>query len=72
MPHNANKALDFGRKCAVDPPVGLDAQAASDAVSACTLSEADVSATTCDPRRLAATPPMAVWHKPASMARSRC
>ena len=44
MPHNANKALDFGRDNALNPPPGLTAEAASDAVSASTLSEVNVSA----------------------------
>ena len=46
MPHNGNKALDFGRESAVNPPVGLTAEPASDAVSASTLSEVNVSAKT--------------------------
>ncbi len=46
MPHNANKALDFGRDGALNPPVGLTAAAQTDAVSASTLSEANVSAKT--------------------------
>ena len=49
MPHNANKALDFGRDNAVKPPVGLTAKPASDAVSASTLSETNVSTKTGDP-----------------------
>ena len=49
MPHNVNKALDFGRDRAVTPPVGLTADAASDTVSASTLSESNVSAKTGDP-----------------------
>ena len=46
MPHNANKALDFGRNGAVNPPVGLTAEPAFDAVSASTLSEVNASAKT--------------------------
>ena len=49
MLHNANKAFDFGRDNAVDPPVGLTAEPASDAVSASTLSEVNVSAKTGEP-----------------------
>ncbi len=49
MPYNTNKAFDFGRDNALMPPVGATAQAASDAVSASTLSEANVSAKTGDP-----------------------
>ena len=39
MPHNANKALDFGTSHAMAPPVGLRAQTQSSTVSASTLSE---------------------------------
>jgi catalase len=49
MPHNANKALDCGRDSALNPPVGVTAAAALDAVSASTLSEVNVSAKTGDP-----------------------
>ena len=49
MPHNANKARDFGRDNAVNPPLGLTAEPASDTVSASTLSEANVSAKTGEP-----------------------
>jgi catalase len=49
MPHNANKALDFGRDQAVNPPLGLTAEPASDAVSASTLSEANANAKTGEP-----------------------
>ena len=49
MPHNTNKALDFGRNNAVLPPVGLTAKPASEAVSASTLSETNVSAKTGEP-----------------------
>jgi catalase len=49
IPHNANKALDFGRANAVAPPVGVTAEPAADAVSASTLSEGNVSAKTGDP-----------------------
>ena len=49
MPHNANKALDFGRDNALSPAVGLTAEPASDAVSASTLSEVNISAKTGDP-----------------------
>ena len=48
MPHNTNKALDSGRDNAVNPPVGLTAEPATDAVSASTLSEVNVSAKTGD------------------------
>ncbi|MGL6112918.1 MAG: catalase, partial [Rubrivivax sp.] len=49
MPHNANKASDFGRDNALNPPVGLTAEPASSAVSASTLSEVNVTAKTGDP-----------------------
>ncbi len=49
MPHNTNKALDFGRDNAISPPVGLTAEPASDQVSASTLSEVNTSAKTGDP-----------------------
>ena len=49
MPYNANKELDFGRDNALNPPPGLTAEAATDAVSASTLSEVNVSAKTGDP-----------------------
>jgi len=49
MPHNANKALDFGRDNALNPPVGLVAAAASDAATASTLSEINTSAKTGEP-----------------------
>ena len=49
MPHNANKALDFGRDHAVNPPVGLTAEPESDAASASTLSEANVTDKTGEP-----------------------
>jgi catalase len=46
MPHNANKALDFGRDNALAPPFGLTAEASSDTVSASTLSEVNSNAKT--------------------------
>ncbi len=46
MPHNANKALDFGRENAVAPPPGLTAKSTSSTVGASTLSEANPSAKT--------------------------
>ena len=49
MPHNTNKALDFGRDNALSPPVGLTAKPAPATVSASTLSEANVTAKTGDP-----------------------
>ncbi len=49
MPHNENKALDFGRDSAVNPPVGVTVEPPSDAVSASTLSETNASAKTGDP-----------------------
>jgi catalase len=49
MPHNTNKSLDFGCASAVDPPVGLTAESTSDAVSASTLSEGNVTAKTGEP-----------------------
>jgi len=49
MPHNANKNLDFGRDNALNPPVGLTAEAPSDAVSASTLSEVNINAKTGEP-----------------------
>lgn len=49
MPHNANKALDFGRDNALNPPVGVTAASLSATVSASTLSETNVTAKTGDP-----------------------
>ena len=53
MPHNANKALDFGRDAALNPAVGQTAAPASDAlsvvVSASTLSEGNITAKTGEP-----------------------
>jgi catalase len=49
MPHNANKALDFGRGPAVSPPLGMTVKPMSDTVSASTLSEANTSAKTGEP-----------------------
>ena len=49
MPHNANKALDFGRDNAVNPPLGMTAAPTSDTVSASTLSEGNASAKTGEP-----------------------
>ena len=44
MPHNANKALDFGRENAVTPPPGTTVSSDSPTASASTLSEVNVSA----------------------------
>ena len=44
MPHNANKALDFGRENAVTPPPGATVSSDSPTASASTLSEVNVSA----------------------------
>jgi catalase len=49
MPHNTNKAQDFGRDAALEPRAGLTAEARSDAVSASTLSEVNASAKTGEP-----------------------
>ena len=49
MPHNANKALDFGRDNAVNPPLGMTVAPTSNTVSASTLSEANASAKTGEP-----------------------
>ncbi len=49
MPHNESKMLDFGRDSAVNPPVGATSEPASDAVSASTLSETNVSDKTGEP-----------------------
>jgi catalase len=46
MPHNTNKALDFGRANALQPPIGLTSEPTSDTVSASTLSEANKNAKT--------------------------
>jgi catalase len=46
MPHNTNKALDFGRDNALKPPFGLTAESSSDLVSASTLSEGNANAKT--------------------------
>jgi catalase len=46
MPHNTNKALDFGRDNALKPPFGLTAESSSPLVSASTLSEASGNAKT--------------------------
>ncbi|HYN62363.1 MAG TPA: catalase, partial [Rubrivivax sp.] len=43
MPWNANKPLEIGRDHAVNPPAGLQAEPASPAVTASTLSEANPS-----------------------------
>ena len=43
MPWNANKALEIGRDNAVHPPAGLQAEPASAAVTASTLSESNPS-----------------------------
>ena len=51
IPYNANKALDAGRDNALNPPVGLTAAPASDAVSASTLSETNITAKTGEPAR---------------------
>ncbi|GAB2877138.1 catalase HPII [Uliginosibacterium flavum] len=49
MPHNTNKALDFGRDNALNPSVGMTVEAASDTVSASTLSETNITAKTGEP-----------------------
>ena len=49
MPHNENKALDFGRDNALNPPIGLTTATASDAVSASTVSEANITGKTGEP-----------------------
>ena len=49
MPNNANKALDFGRDNALNPPIGLTTATASDAVSASTVSEANITGKTGEP-----------------------
>ena len=49
MPHNANKALDFGRDNALNPPIGLTTAPPSDAVSASTVSEANITGKTGEP-----------------------
>lgn len=49
IPHNANKALDFGRDNALHPPVGMTAEPASEKVSASTLSETNISTKTGEP-----------------------
>lgn len=49
MPHNQNKPADHGRDSALNPPVGQTVDPGSDAVSASTLSEGNVSGKTGDP-----------------------
>ena len=46
IPHNANKALDFGRDNAIAPAIGLTAETPLPSVSASTLSESNDSAKT--------------------------
>jgi catalase len=46
MPHNANKALEFGRENALTPPPGATVPSPSPTTSASTLSETNVSAKT--------------------------
>ena len=48
MPHNANKALEFGRENAVTPPPGATVSSDSPTASASTLSEVNVSAKSSD------------------------
>ncbi|MGS5087887.1 catalase [Hydrogenophaga sp. A37] len=48
MPHNANKALEFGRENAVTPPPGASTPSPSPVATASTLSEVNISAKTSD------------------------
>jgi catalase len=46
MPHNANKAKEFGRDHAISPPTGQTVEPTSELASASTLSESNLSAKT--------------------------